>query len=390
RAGDYIIGAATAADVEAIIDVIDGNAPSLTESEPLGQVAAELPAPALAFTYIDGQAILDSLDPEMVASIEAMQPGYSLSDMGSYAGLTVTAVDEGFRVDSYSIAAEGADLSKVVIPNNPATVAAAAHVPADAFVYTAGTLPEGAFSGAAFSLSQVVNAVETGEEPANALPTAAEVEAEIAQATETLGFNPAADLFDLLGPDYIFFSSFPSFMGDFSFNAVGAVSTSDAATLAETMGKVAAIIEREGGEDVAVTTRDMDGDTVYSLGDPNDESMPTVDFGVVGDQAVAGVGTGLAQLSATPANALADDPQYQEIMGVLPADYSMVVYLDARPMTRLAALFSGGFSEGSATATPVAPTGSVENLLGFGAVAFSDSDTTMSGSAILYIADPAS
>ena len=391
RAGDYIIGAATVADVEHIIDVIDGNAPSLSESEHLTQVAAELPAPALAFTYVDAEAAINALDDETIASIEAMQPALSVEDMGSYSGITLTAVDEGFRLDSYSVAADGADASKVIVPNNPATVAAAAHVPADSFVYTAGTLPPGSFSSGAYSLAQAVNAAESGEAPAETLPSADEVDAAIEQASETLGFNPATELFDLLGPDYIFFGSFPSFMDNFSFNAVAAVSTTDPATLAGTMEKVAHLIQREGGDDVSLTPRKVDGDTVYSLGDPNDESMPTVDFGVVGNQAVAGVGTGLDQLSATPADALADDPQYQEIMGTLPAEYSSVFYVDARPVTRLAAALSGGFSEGGPEATPVAEaTGSLENLLGFGAVASSDSDTTMRGSGILYIAEPGS
>lgn len=391
RAGDYIIGAATAADVEQIIDVIDGNAPSLSESEPLTQIAAELPAPALAFTYVDAEAVLNALDADTLATIEAMQPGLSLEEMGSYSGLTLTAVDEGFRMDSYSIASDNADPSKVIVPNNPATSEAAAHVPADAFVFSAGTLPPGSFSSGAYSLAQAVNAIESGEEPQEAMPSAAEVDAAIAQASETLGFNPATDLFDILGPDYIFFSTFPSFMDAFSFNAVVAVSTSDPATLADTMEKVSDLITREGGEDVSLTSRDMDGDTVYSIGDPNDENSPTVDFGVVGNQAVAGIGTGLDQLSATPAEALADDPQYQEIMGTLPTEYSSVFYVDARPVTQLATMFSGGFSEGGAEATPMAePSGNLENLLGFGAVASSDSDTSMSGSAILYIAEPAS
>ncbi len=391
RAGDYIIGAATAADVQHIIDVIDGNAPSLSESEPLTQIAAELPAPALAFTYVDAEAVLKSLDEDTLATIQAMQPGLNLEDMGSYSGLTLTAVDEGFRMDSYSIAAEGADASQVIIPNNPATSAAAAHVPADTFVYSAGTLPAGSFSSGAYSLSQFVNATETNEAPQETMPSADEVNAAVAQASKTLGFNPATDLFDILGPDYIFFSSFPSFMDGFSFNAVVAVSTSDPATLAGTMEKLSELITREGGEDVSLKTREMGSDTVYSLGDPSDKSSPTVDFGVVGNQAVAGIGTGLDQLSATPAEALADDPQYQEIMGTLPTEYSSVFYVDARPVTALATMFAGGFSEGGAEATPGAePTGSLENLLGFGAVASSDSDTSMHGNAILYIAEPAS
>ncbi|MFN8664737.1 MAG: DUF3352 domain-containing protein [Thermomicrobiales bacterium] len=391
RAGDYIIGAATAADVEHIIDVIDGNAPSLSEAEPLTQIAAELPAPALAFTYVDVEAVINSLDEDTLKSIEAIQPSLSLEDMGSYSGLTLTAVDNGFRMDSYSILSDGADASQVIVPNSPEISGAAAHVPADAFVFSAGTLPPNSFSSGAYSLAQAVNAMESGNVPQETMPSAEEVDAAIAQASETLGFNPATELFDLLGPDYLFFSSFPSFMDEFSFNAVAAVSTSDPTTLAGTMQKVADLITREGGEDVSVTPRQVDGDTVYSLGDPTDKSSPTVDFGVVGDQAVAGIGTGLDQLSATPANALADDPQFQEIMGTLPAEYSSVFYLDARPLTNLAMVFTGGFSEGGAEATPMAESsGSLQNLLGFGAVASSDSDTSMSGSAILYIAEPAS
>jgi hypothetical protein len=311
--------------------------------------------------------------------------------MGSYSGITLSAVDDGFRMDAYSVVADGADASKVIVPNSPQAVEAAAHVPADSFVFSAGTLPPNSFSSGAYSLSQLVNASESGEAPQEALPSADEINASIEQASETLGFNPATELFDLLGPDYIFFSSFPSFMDEFSFNAVAAVSTTDPTTLASTMEKVANLITREGSEDVTLSTREMDGDTVYSLGDPSDEGSPTVDFGVIGNQAVAGIGTGLDDLSATPADALADDAQFQEIMGALPDEYSSVFYLDARPLTGLAMVFSGGFSEGGAEATPVEePSGSLENLLGIGAVASSDSDTTMRGSAIVYIAESGS
>lgn len=391
RAGDYIIGAATADDVEHIIDVIDGNAPSLSESEPLTQIAAELPGPALAFTYFDAEAMVNALDEETLESIEAMQPGYSLEDLGSYSGVTISAVDEGFRMDSYSIAAEGANTSQLIVPNSPEVAESASNVPADSFVYSAGVLPPNTFASGAYSLAQAVNAMEDGNQPQEAMPSAEEVDAAVEQAAETLGFNPATELFDILGPEYIFFSSFPSFADAFSFNAVAAVSTSDPTTLSGTMEKVADLIEREGDEEVSLTTREMDGDTIYSLTDPGDEGAPTVDFGVVGDQAVVGIGTGLDELSATPAEALADEPQFQEIMGTLPAEYSSVFYMDARPLTSLAMVFSGGFSEGGAEATPMAePAGSLENLLGFGAVASSDSDTTMRASAILYIAESGS
>ena len=50
------------------------------------------------------------------------------------------------------------------------------------------------------------------------------MEKEIATAAATLGFDPRSELFDLLGGEFIAFSSFPTFdMNGFGLDAVAAV-----------------------------------------------------------------------------------------------------------------------------------------------------------------------
>jgi type IV secretory pathway VirB2 component (pilin) len=150
---------------------------------------------------------------------------------------------------------------------------------------------------------------------------------------------------------------------------------------------------------------------------------------VVGDRAVIGIGNGIAELQATPANSLADDAQFQQVMATLPGEFSQVAYVDLSRVMGLAMMMTGnmGFerdadlacadyadqaaaqaaleaspvananldrnSNGQACedafatpgATPVASQGSLQNIRALGAVTFEqDGKARMSG--ILYIA----
>ena len=176
------------------------------------------------------------------------------------------------RVDSVVVPGESGDLGFAAIANDPAIVAAAERVPAGTFLYQAGVVPEDAFAGAAYMLSLAVNGAMSDQElqdhGLNQLPSEEEIEEEIATASETLGFDPRSELFDLLGDEFIAFSSFPTFgMNGFGVDAVAAITTTDPATLAETARKIAAAIERAGPE-VDVSVREVDGDTIYVVSDP--------------------------------------------------------------------------------------------------------------------------
>jgi hypothetical protein len=322
-----------------------------------------------------------------------LPPGMTVESLGGAAGFALSADLPGFRFDTVTLPAAGGNLESVIAANSPAAAEAARQAPAGTFLFDAGILPKNAFAGLPFAFSQAVNAAMAqgaahGME-SHGFPTAAEVEAEIARATATLGFDPRADLFDLLGDEFIAFSDFPALAGGgFGVNAVAAVSTTDPAALATTMQKLAAWIERSiPGANVAA--RQIDGDTVYTLSDAATKGVPTVEIGVVGGRAIISIGEGTAALQATPTAPLADDAQFKRVMAALPGEFSQISYVDLSRVVQMAMLLTGNMGGMNGAATPVAAAGSPLNLRALGAVTY-EQDGKAAMSAILYIAEPGS
>jgi hypothetical protein len=397
RAGDFIIAGASQADVTEIIDVVDGTTDSMADSAEAQQVAAELPAEALSFTYLNGSGILDAVGAPLVQKLQAMTSPAEQAAWQAHSGLAISAVEPGFRIDAVAVPGESGSLGDAAIANDPAISAAAERVPADTFLYQAGVIPEDAFTGVAYMLAVAVNGEMAGEEwqggGLNQLPSEEEIEEEIAAATATLGFDPRGELFDLLGGEFIVFSSFPTFdMNGFGLDAVAAIATSDPDTLAETAQKIAASIERAGvGADISV--REVDGDSIYVVSDPEMTEGPSLEFGVVGDQAVVGTGGGIEDLMTEPATSLADDPQYQTVMDFLPSEYHQVAYVNIGQVVDMLTAMFGAMNESptaeAGDATPGPAAGSPANIRALAAVSYQRGETAGS-SVILYIADPQS
>ena len=209
--------------------------------------------------------------------------------------------------------------------------------------------------------------------------------------SSTLGFDLRSELFDLLAGEFIAFTSFPTFdMNGFGLDAVAAITTTDPDTLAETARKIAAWIERARSE-VDVSVREVDGDTVYVVSDPEMAEGPALEFGVVDDQAVVGTEGGIEDLVTEPASSLADDPQYQAVMAVLPSEYYQVSYVDIGQVVDVVTAMLGAMDEsGPAVAgTPGPGGGSPANIRALGAVSYQRGESAGS-SVILYIAEPQS
>ncbi|MBA3451286.1 MAG: DUF3352 domain-containing protein [Chloroflexia bacterium] len=392
--GDYIVAGMTEADVTGVVDVIDGNAGSLADSPAAQAVAAALPADALSFTYIDGARILETLDPEVIAMAQSALMDVPIESLASQAGIAVSADVPGFRFDTITILNETADLDAIIVQNDPSVAAAAERAPAGTFLFQAGRLPETTFQGHPYALAQAVNtSVNDGpgdEPPMMTFPTEEEMEAEIAAAAAILEFDPGADLFDLLGDEFIAFSTFPSVTFEsFEIDAVAAISTTDPDALTETARKIAAAIERtESTTDVA--TRSVGEETVSVITDSQSEGFPGIEFGVVADQAVVGIGGGIEALTTSPTDSLAADAQYQTVMDLLPGDFYQVGYVDIGQaidplMMLIGTMGMMGDADDASQATPTSATGDPRNIRALGAVAFQE-DNVMGASAILYIA----
>ncbi len=367
----------------------------MADSTEAQAVAAELPGESLSFLYVNGQGILDALDPEAIAMLQSAMMETPVEVLGSQFGLSVSADEPGFRFETVTIFNDAVDLDAMTVENDPAVTEAAGRAPAGTFVFQAGRLPESAFLGAPYQVAQLVNAAEAGDDwsqndEAMTFPTEEEMAEAIAIASATLDFDLESDLFDLLGDEFVAFVSFPNLsFEDFGIDAVAAISTTDAVALAETMEKIAAWIDRsESGADV--TTRQLAEERIFVVSEQDMEGLPGLEFGVVADQAVVGLGGGIDALMTEPADSLADDEQFQTVIGLLPDAYYQVGYVDISQaidpvMNLVTTLEAMGVADvPGAMATPSAGSGSPRNLRALGSVSFQEGNISGS-STILYI-----
>lgn len=436
--GDFIVASATVDDVTDIFDVINGGTPALSSDNDFTELSSRVPEDTISVAFVDTSGMIEQLDDETREAIESFLPeGMSAESLNSASVLAISTDDSGFRMNAVSTVPEGEAAAQLMVANNDFATNAAASVPAGAFIFSAGEVPPTAFAGAGFGVAQAVNeSVDGGMgEPGDmdSLPTAEDIDSEIAKASETLGFNPATDLFDLLGGEYLVFAPFPTISFDaFSWDAVATVQTSDPSRLAETMMTIANMAKNEG-DGASVTVRTLGTDTIYKLADPENPGSPSLEFGVLGDRVVAAFGNGVASLDTPPDATLADDAQYREVMGFFPEEFAQVTYIDisqaAGPLMMLTGQFqTAGISDADvacleyenqqaaqfayeedpialmdldldfdgtacedafavAGATPVTEPGSLANIRAFATVTYQDGEF-MASDALLYIPEP--
>lgn len=446
--GDFIIAGPSAADLEPLIDAAAGD--NLAADEDFGAVRDTFPNDALAFAYVSSEGITDAIGPDLSSSLEDFYATYYGEEAaaaymsGVDAGVVVWADDPGLRIDTIQMATEGS-LPPMVPDSGEVTFAE--NVPAGALIYAAGFQPRVILDQAALSIAQAVNqmqAMDEGETPDSpqSLDDIAEMltpeyrEAQIAQAEAVIGFNLKTDLFDKLTGEYGFAFGAPNLaMGGLDVDLILALATSDADGLSEQTARLARFIEEQpDAPDLSAAT--MGEDTVYTITDDSATGIPPFGFGVVDDQLVAGTVASIEALGSAPATSLANDAQFQMVMGELPADYYQVGYIDLGQIVPLAMALSGqgGFTGAGGTdahpdcadyadqamaqaafdedpygnstldsdfdgqscedyfapATPMAgPVGGPENVKALAAVAW-ERDGMTGSSTILYIAEPGS
>jgi hypothetical protein len=382
-AGSYLIAAATSTDVKRVIDVIDGRSPSLGDSIHFRDVVASLAPQTLAFAYVDSKAMVATLHPELLSSIGDIRNGESLEDLAGHGGMTLSASDAGFRLDSVAILADGTDAAAILPMNDQTAMNFARRTPDRAVVFAAGTLPPHFWDGLG-PLFALAFAAGQGEIKTNVLPSPQTIGRALSVTTAELGFNPQDDLFALLDQQFYFFSTFPSLI-HLEFDGFALIETSDPSRLALTIQNIRDIISTESPK-FALTPHTIGSDTLHVY-DPIVGDDPTVGMGVLGRQAVFTIGSGLDDYMQSTDDVLADNPQFQEVLTTLPDTYASLVYVDLRPFSRYLTLTD---NEGQANVVDVqsgtveAGAGGWENLLAFAAVT-STNGTSSTGSAILYI-----
>jgi len=351
RAGDFIVAAATADDLEPLIDAATGDAPSLAESDDLAAVRAELDTDEqLLFGYFDGPSLWENLGEEVTDRLDDLNALYGYGPewaayREAHEGIVVWADDPGLRVDTVILRTDGEPLPELV--PDAEEVDFAERVPANTIVYTAGTFAEEALDALAASIAQSINQGMAGEmaEPQTieeifAMFTPEYQEAQLAEAENVLGFNLRDDFTDLLSGEYGLGIGAPQMGGSaFGIDLIVALGTTDPDALSETVQRIARQVEGAAGG--ALSARQEGEDTVYVIQDPNATGVPAFEFGVVDDEFLAGTDTGIESYQQGPAEPLADDEQFETVMGLLPEDGYQEAYVNLGQIIELALAFTG-------------------------------------------------
>jgi hypothetical protein len=323
--GDYVVAAMRADDIHPIIDTFNGDTPNLSTSENYQAVNALLPAESISNGYVDGPAILEAAQVSAPETLELADPRL-IALSNSWSGYALAAEQDGFRMETRSIAA--GDRFDDLTPLDGSFFD---KVPSDALFAVNGTNIDA--NGALTMLAFVFAAEFIGDDimatPTADLDLAATQEQVFARAEQMLGFNLKTDLIDhLIGEFGISVSVSDITSPTPSVSALIVTTVDDPQAVVSTIAKVSLIVGAALGDQTAVGERDVAGSTVNVIDISDTGVADKVDFGIVGDELILGVGTGLDDYVDGPENPMSEDPNFTAVMEHLPSEYGSLTYVN--------------------------------------------------------------
>jgi hypothetical protein len=354
RLGDYVVLGASAEEIQSVVDVQAGRTTSLAQSDGFTTLQGELNDAWLAWAYVNGPAIREEVsagDPADLASLEFLL-GDGLPILSAYTGVVTYAAPNGYRFDTLSIPSTDAGLPGIA--NFDSTLDQ--RVPADTLFFM-----DGAELGAnpivralALAFAQAINGEEEGTIPEGV--TVAEYAAQQFEgAAALLGFNLDTELVSQLTGEFAIALSVTNLLSPDGISGVIVSDAADPAVVNDTVAKIALIVASGVGENATVSTRDVNGSTVNVYEDSSSGFPLRVEYGVVGDQLIVGLGSGLDQVVNGVDASLADDADYQAVMSELPTDNYGVLYVDLAQVISFVQLFLGATATESETFEDASP-----------------------------------
>ncbi|HEV2073051.1 MAG TPA: DUF3352 domain-containing protein, partial [Thermomicrobiales bacterium] len=312
--GETVVLAANPADIEPIVDTVNGDLEPLSSNQQFAEVRRSLEGPSLSFGYANGAVIVEQLATEEPAAADFTE------GMAGYFGWNAYVDDSGFRLDTVAIPAEGAE---------PGMVAAfdptfAEKVPADTLYFLNGNnlAESGIFDlfGFALQASLAGTGTDISATPV-ATPTVDDV---YAQLESQLGFNLKTDLFDQLDGEFALAVNVDQIFSEEPVtDAVFVSDVADEMSVADVASKISFILNSSLEEGATLSEREVTGGTVTSI--TIDESSTggfsvVLEYGVVDGQLLIGVNNGIDNYLDGTTDTLARDPNFQQTMSALPQE----------------------------------------------------------------------
>lgn len=323
--GDYVVIATRAEDIHPVIDTFNGDTPNLTTNENYQRVNELLPAESISSGYFDGPAVLAAVEATAPGSIDALTTSMSPL-LNAWTGYALSAEQDGFRLVTKSIPA-GDDFPEMT----PIDGSFFDKVRSDALFAANGTDIDatGALTMLAFVFASEFNGEDVMATPAADFDFEAEQQRVFAQAEQMLGFNLKTDLIDHLQGEFGISVS----VGDINssspdVNALIVSHVDDPAAVTETMTKVAMIAGAVLGDQTAVQQTPVGDSTVNTIDISDSGIHTTLDFGVVGEDLVIGVGSGMNDYANGAESPMSAESNFNAVMEHMPTEYGSLSYVN--------------------------------------------------------------
>ncbi|TXG78377.1 MAG: DUF3352 domain-containing protein [Thermomicrobiales bacterium] len=320
--GDYIF---FGTDYESLLPFIEtslDNAPSLADAPELKELNAALPADRLLFGYLDPAVFLESTGNLEISSVEISSIEAPIGETA----FTIAASDNELRFESVSMPTSMAEGLIDTRGPNPAFADA---VPASTLALYAG---QDLGRGWAIDqlqkilLTTLVGSMGGGEIDLSEF----DAEEQFGFLSMLTGINFKTDMFDQLTGDFglaLFSLDTEDPLGS---SAVIASELENPDLVSVAVTSLGPLIQSSGAGMASVTTASIDGQTVNNVAVTTEDLNVTVQYGVVDDQLMIGLGDGIEMVAVEPTDALSSSPAYQAALAELPADYDSVMYLDVQ------------------------------------------------------------
>ena len=347
---DIVVFGTVPSDVSPFIGASSGG--SLAESESFQTASDLLPDERAVFAFLNGGAFIDALaasedeDVQMVTDLAE-----ELGNLNLDQGLAVVAEENGLRVETVQVPRDGAT-PDAEAGGLASDLTVADRVPADTVLYVNGfnlgqtALLEGvallvvsALAGASGDDTLPVDATPAAEPVAS--PVGDDVDALYEAAAETIGVNLKTDFLDTLNGEYTFALWGVDVEDPANIGAILTSDVSDVAALDGTLSFISLFVTAGAGGQASVATRTVGDAEVKNvvLGDP--AAPISIDYGIVDEELLIGVGDGVDTYVNGPDASLASDATYQETLGLLPTEYDGVFYTDLAALTELSTELEG-------------------------------------------------
>jgi hypothetical protein len=347
--GDYVVSAMNADDIHPIIDTFNGDTPDLSKNENYQKVNALLPAESISNGYFDGPAVLEAIEATAPGSVGTLSTRMS-PVLSSWTGYALTAEQDGFRLVSKSVASEGA--FDAITPVDGSFFD---KVPSDAVFAINGQDIDG--TGALTMLAFLFAGEFAGEDvmatPAANVDIAAMQDEVFAKAEQVLGFHLTTDLIDhLIGEFGLSVSVSDITAPEPSVSALIVSQVDDPQAVTGTMAKIALIVGAAIGDQTLVQDKDVNGSTVKSVDISDTGVAATVDFGVVGEDLVIAVGSGMDDYVNGAESPMSDDPNFNAVLDHLPDEHGSITYVNMPVLLDLVMSFSDSMEFDTTDADP--------------------------------------